>query len=90
MQGLLLFVLVGGGMFLIIGIILYASHSYNLDGIKAKTVGNGQHGTARFGTEKEIRNTYHLVSYEPKNWRRGKHLPDIQGLVVGCNGSTES
>lgn len=88
MQGLLLFVFVGGGMFLIIGIILYASHSYNLDGIKAKTVGNGQHGTARFGTEKEIRNTYHLVSYEPKNWRRGKHLPDIQGLVVGCNGST--
>lgn len=90
MEGLILFVLVGGGMFLVIGIILYASHSYNLDGIQAKTVGNGQHGTARFATEKEMRSTYHLVKYDPKSWRKGKNLPRIQGLIVGSTGKTRN
>lgn len=86
MEGLLLFVLIGGGMFLVIAIILYASNSYNLDGIKAKTVGNGQHGTASFASKKEINETYHLVSYDPKSWRKENNLPTVQGLVVGCVG----
>lgn len=86
MDGLLLFVLVGGGMFGIIALIQFASHSYNLDGIKAKTVGDGQYGTACFATKKEINETYHSIRYEPKSWRNGKNLPAVQGLVVGCKG----
>lgn len=86
MDGLLLFLLVGGGMFGIIALIQFASHSYNLDGIKAKTVGDGQYGTACFATKKEISETYHSIRYDPKSWRNGKYLPAVQGLVVGCKG----
>ena len=59
------------------------AHYYTLNGIKSKTVGDGQHGTARFATEKEIKDTYTAVSYEPERWRRGEALPKEQGLVVG-------
>ncbi|MCR0410317.1 type IV secretory system conjugative DNA transfer family protein [[Clostridium] innocuum] len=86
MEGLLLFVCIGGGMFGLIAFIQFASHSYNLDGIKAKTVGNGQYGTAAFATKKEIHETYHTIRYDPKNWRKGKNLPQVQGLVVGSDG----
>lgn len=34
--------------------VMLSSH-YTLNGIKSKTVGDGQYGTARFATEKEIR-----------------------------------
>ena len=33
-------------MFLVIGGLAFISHYYTLDGIKSKTVGDGQHGTA--------------------------------------------
>ena len=59
------------------------SNHYTLNGIKSRTVGDGQYGTARFATEKEIRETYAHVPYEPEQWRAGKHLPKEQGLVVG-------
>ena len=42
-----------------------------------------RYGTARFATEKEIRETYVRVAYEPEKWRRGENLPKAQGLVVG-------
>lgn len=83
MKGIVLFIFIGGGMFLMIGIILYASHNYNLNGIKAKTVGNGQYGTARFATKKEINTTYRSIHYNPKKWRIGKNLPTEKGLIVG-------
>lgn len=86
MEGLVLFICVGGGMFGLILIIQYASHSYNLDSIKAKTVGNGQYGTAAFASKKEIKETYHTVRYDPKSWRQGRNLPKVQGLVVGSVG----
>ena len=86
MNGVGLFILVSGGMFLVIAIILFASHSYSLDGIKSKTVGDGQHGTARFASPQEIRKTYHRIRYDPKKWRKGKNLPKIQGLIVGSTG----
>ena len=59
------------------------SNHYTLNGIKSRTVGDGQYGTARFATEKEIRETYVHVTYEPEKWRRGEALPKEQGLVVG-------
>ena len=70
-------------MFAVIGGISLLAHYYTLNGIKSRTVGDGQHGTARFATEKEIRETYAHVPYEPEKWRRGESLPDVQGLVVG-------
>lgn len=71
-------------MFSVIGGLSLLAHYYTLGGIKAKTVGDGQHGTARFATESEIKRTYTHVPYEPEKWRQGKNLPTMQGLVVGC------
>ncbi|BAL01436.1 hypothetical protein OBV_42370 [Oscillibacter valericigenes Sjm18-20] len=70
-------------MFGVIGFISLLAHYYTLNGIKSKTVGDGQHGTARWATRNEIKKTYTEVRYEPEQWRKGKNLPNAQGLVVG-------
>lgn len=80
---IVLLICVGLGMFAVIGGLSLLAHYYTLNGIKSKTVGDGQHGTARFATEKEIKDTYAAVPYEPERWRQGKALPTEQGLVVG-------
>lgn len=67
----------------LVGLIVYFGNNYNLDNIKAKQVGNGQHGTARFATQKEISKTFHTVTFQPEKWRKGLHLPMHQGLVIG-------
>lgn len=77
-------ILIGTAMFAIIGFLTVWSNVYSINSIKNKKVGHGQHGNARFATEKEIRKTYNLVPYEPKRWRKDKgdsKLP--QGTVVG-------
>ena len=80
---------VGIGMFAVIGFISLLAHYYTLNGIKSKTVGDGQHGTARFATEKEIRQTYTRVPFEPEKWRQRDAAPNSsaeqlpQGLIVG-------
>lgn len=80
---IVLFVCIGLGMFAVIGGLTLLSNYYTLNGIKSRTVGDGQHGTARFATEKEIRETYAHVPYQPEKWRKGESLPSEQGLVVG-------
>jgi hypothetical protein len=40
------------------------------NGIKSKSVGNGQYGTARWATKKEIQKTYRHVPYQPGLWRK--------------------
>lgn len=71
-----------GGLFIFISL---ASHLYGLNGIKSKTVGNGQHGTARWASKGEIDKTYTKVNYEPQKWRTDeKSRPKAQGIVVGC------
>ena len=62
----------------------FVANHYSLNGIKSKTVGDGQYGTARFASEAEIRKTFAYVPYEPKLWRQGKNPPKTQGLVVGA------
>ncbi|MDD3016491.1 MAG: type IV secretory system conjugative DNA transfer family protein [Lactococcus chungangensis] len=77
-------------MFIVIGGLSMIAHFYTLNGIKSKTVGDGQHGVARFLTKKEIKKTYSQVPYDVKHWREGENLPAEQGLVVGSlsgNGS---
>lgn len=87
-------------MFTVLGLISLLAHIYNLNNIKSKTVGDGQHGTARFADKREIRKTYKQVPFTPKLWRKqaesgatpttvdGKDLP--QGIVVGCKGKAET
>lgn len=70
-------------MFIVIGGLSMIAHFYTLNGIRSKTVGDGQHGVARFLTKKEIKKTYLQVPYDVKHWREGKNLPAEQGLVVG-------
>ena len=67
----------------VFGAIAIFSDSSNLNGIKNKPVGDGQHGTARWATDKEIRDAFLHVPFTPELWRQGKHLPEQQGLVVG-------
>lgn len=70
-------------MGLIFLLITVFSYIYSLNSIKSKTVGDGQHGTARFATKGEIRKTYKEVPFEVELWRNGKNLPTIQGTLVG-------
>ena len=58
MQPVVMLVVAGGVMFGVIGGLSLLAHYYTLNGIKSKTVGDGQHGTARFATKKEIEATY--------------------------------
>ena len=58
----------------------------SLDSIKSKTVGDGQHGTARWATPGEIKKTFRSVPFQTALWRKGEHLPGAQGLVLGCTG----
>ena len=74
-------------MFCVLGCISVLAHIYNLNNIKAKTVGDGQHGTARWARKEEIKKTYKHIPFTPTLWRKGKNLPkaDDQGIVVGCD-----
>jgi type IV secretion system protein VirD4 len=71
-------------MFGVLSLIPLLAHIYGLNNIKSKTVGDGQHGTARFAGRGELRRTYKEIPFEPEQWRRGHNLPDVQGIVVGC------
>ena len=83
MQPIVKLVIAGTAMFATLGLIAGLSGMYSLN-IKAKTVGHGQHGTARWATKREIKKTYTHVRFEPQLWRKGEHLPTEQGIVVGC------
>ena len=82
-SGVIILIAVTAIMFLVIGGISWLTHNYTLNGIKSKTVGDGQHGVARFATKKEIEDTYEHVIFNVQDWRNGKNLPIEQGLVVG-------
>ena len=86
MDGIGTLVLISVIMFAVLGAITVLAHIYNLNNIKAKTVGDGQHGTARWARKDEIRRTYKHIAFEPELWRKGKDLPAAsdQGIIVGC------
>lgn len=85
MQGLTTLITVAaimGGVFILISSLSYL---YSLRQIKNKTAGNGQHGTARWASSREIHKTYKVVPFEPKIWRVDeKSRPTEQGIIVGC------
>ena len=86
MSSIGILVVIAATMFTVLGLITLLAHIYSLNSIKSKTVGDGQHGTARWASKKEIKNTYRHIPYTPAQWRKGKALPEKsqQGIVVGC------
>lgn len=73
---------------LMIGVLLVVAlfvaefgRSYNINKIKRRTVGDGQHGAARFAYKPEIKKMHHSVSFEPQKWRNGKNLPKQEGFI---------
>ena len=71
---------------LVIGGVSFLSNQGSLNNIKSKPVGDGQHGTARWATPKEIGKTFHHVPFRPVEWRKGENRPKVQGLVLGSLG----
>lgn len=69
-------------------VIQLAANHWSLNGIKSKTVGDGQHGSARFATPGEIRSYYKHIPFTPTKWRnlaRNGTPPELpQGWVVGA------
>ena len=81
----LVYILPVGLFFTLLVGIAFFGDQYSLDRIKSKQVGDGQYGTARFASEKEIQNTFVSVQYQAKEWRKGKSLPTAQGILVGSH-----
>ena len=77
--------LIAVGVVIVLFIVLLSvlTSNYSLNGIKSKTVGDGQHGTARWATTKEVKKTFANVPFDVASWRAGKNLPEVQGLVLG-------
>lgn len=65
-----LLIFVGAVMFAVLGGVTLLAHIYSLNNIKSKTVGDGQHGTARWANKREIRKTYKHIPFTPDKWRK--------------------
>ena len=74
------------GLLVFLLVVSFVSKNYSLNRIKSKTVGDGQHGTARWATLKEIGKTYAHIPFDVVHWRKGERLPQKQGVVVGSMG----
>lgn len=61
---------------------MYFNGNYNLNKIKSKTVGDGQYGTARFATDKEVHQSLKYIEFDSVNWRKCIDLSEITG--TGC------
>lgn len=85
------YILIAAGaiMFAVIGGLSMLAYYYTLNGIKSRTVGDGQHGTARFSTKQEIKKIYKHIPFQPQFWRKGENLPSTnqQGLILGSVGA---
>ena len=88
MSNITTLIVLGAVMFAVLGGITLLSHIYSLNNIKSKTVGDGQHGTARFASKAEIRRTYKRIPFTPDEWRKQAKentLPKLpQGIIVDC------
>ena len=69
MNGIGTLIIIAVVMFTVLGLISILAHIYNLNNIKSKTVGDGQHGTARWAIKAEIGRTYKHVPFTPEKWR---------------------
>ena len=70
MPNIAVLITVAAVMFAVLGAITLIARIYNLNNIKSKIVGDGQHGTARWANKTEIRKTYRHIPFTPKKWRK--------------------
>ena len=70
MSGIGTLIFVSVVMFCVLGGVTLLAHIYNLNNIKSKTVGDGQHGTARWATKSERHKTYRHIPFTPNKWRK--------------------
>ena len=77
--------LIAVGVVIVLFIVLLSvlTNNYSLNGIKSRTVGDGQHGTARWATTQEVKKAFANVPFDIASWRAGKNLPEVQGLILG-------
>lgn len=82
-NGLFILLALVFGFIIITAFISSFGKRYSLNSIKNRSVGHGQHGTARFATKAEVKELYQQIPFEPQKWRNGQSLPNAQGIVVG-------
>lgn len=82
-NGLFILLALVFGFIIITAFISSFGKRYSLNSIKNRSVGHGQHGTARFATKAEIKELYQQIPFEPQKWRNGQSLPNAQGIIIG-------
>lgn len=69
MSGITILIIAAAAMACTLGGVSFLAHVYTLNNIKSKTVGDGQHGSARWATRGEIKKVYKHIPFTPDKWR---------------------
>ena len=86
MESIILLLTVAGGALLVMAVVTTLAGRDSINGIKSRTVGDGQYGTARWATDREVKTTYAQVPFRAAAWRTGEDRPTAQGLILGSVG----
>ena len=70
MSGITILIIAAAAMACTLGGVSLLAHVYTLNNIKSKTVGDGQHGSARWATKSEIKRVYRHIPFTPSKWRK--------------------
>lgn len=70
MSGITILIIAAVAMACTLGGVSLLAHVYTLNSIKSKTVGDGQHGSARWATKSEIKRVYRHIPFTPDKWRK--------------------
>lgn len=69
MSGITILIIAAAAMIFTLGGVSLLAHVYTLNNINSKTVGDGQHGSARWATRGEIKKVYKHIPFTPDKWR---------------------
>lgn len=69
MSGITILIIAATAMACTLGGVSLLAHVYTLNNIKSNTVGDGQHGSARWATRGEIKKVYKHIPFTPDKWR---------------------
>ena len=69
MSEITILIIAAAAMACTLGGVSLLAHVYTLNSIKSKTVGDGQHGSARWATRGEIKKVYKHIPFTPDKWR---------------------
>ena len=87
MSGITTLIIVAAVMACTLGGVTLLAYVYNLNHIKSKTVGDGQHGTARWAAKPEIKKIYAHVPYTPTKWREQAKSGNVPTMSVMKKGN---